>query len=539
MIKRIPPYRPGVGIPFPSMVVSAQLKINTDIFVSTDIKNIINNSLICNSGHGLFQQLIHNVLIRNVDSDGSHLLRAILFQKQTDGSEQSKLSVLIMIGLERTQASLVSSLMVQNRDHFPTKSAIFRPTTSELRIIGNGLHSKVQPRSKPDPPCKLAVFENMLYRFRGITTMQAQSRIKEAFLFAISEPSMNPPKYRPKCSTCLQLMIPILHLPKLMKKVTHSLTSIPVCFEEHQNLICIHQVVYRRSIASNFNPPNAFGCLGFDEIIGQDICTKDKEQKLPMGGKVHVVLYLPQEIPRKLIISFMEVDFEGCPPSFILFAPFNVVKDFTGNKNIVLNEASFYKSILEGSDETDRSIVLESLGRVYLRDQGYMGLVHGSENMSSGQEGSYHTRNILLNYFPAVLEKHGAHAIWPRGFVSIHLEKSIFYFHFCESSAKQLGEIIFYNCFELLFVFYPLTIRKMDPVDPRFQPLMVNYIMEIFCVPICLKKPKLFSSLSPLDFFTLDLSNLVTQISKVLVMPMGKVSTDIANLVLQLGSHQS
>ncbi|KAF7826679.1 uncharacterized protein G2W53_017843 [Senna tora] len=47
----------------------------------------------------------------------------------------------------------------------------------------------------------------------------------------------------------------------------------------------------------------------------------------------------------------MEVDIEGCPPSFTLFAPSNVMKDFTGNKNIVLNKASFYKSILEGSDE--------------------------------------------------------------------------------------------------------------------------------------------------------------------------------------------
>ncbi|KAF7826678.1 uncharacterized protein G2W53_017842 [Senna tora] len=130
-----------------------------------------------------------------------------------------------------------------------------------LRSIGNGLHSKIQPRSKPDPPCKLAVFENMLYRFGSITTMRAQISTRNArsqscvgdslislldtkisMLCKAPGPFISNIELFPKggrseasdsvCSSGER--IETRHLPKLMKKVTHRLTSIPVCFKEHR-----------------------------------------------------------------------------------------------------------------------------------------------------------------------------------------------------------------------------------------------------------------------------------------------------------------
>ncbi|KAF7830711.1 Phosphatidylinositol 4-kinase gamma 3 [Senna tora] len=120
------------------------------------------------------------------------------------------------------------------------------------------------------------------------------SRIREAFLLAILCPSMKPPKYL------------LSHRTKLMEYGVDGFTRSFIGLKEQQNVIRIHEVIYSRSSSGYLDTSNGFIILRLDE---------------------------------------------SRPPSFRLFAGPNKVKDFTGNKNVILDITPLNKGILEGSNE--------------------------------------------------------------------------------------------------------------------------------------------------------------------------------------------
>ncbi|KAF7831871.1 uncharacterized protein G2W53_014204 [Senna tora] len=226
----------------------------------------------------------------NVDIDCSHLLRAVLLQKQADGSKHSKLSSLEAFHdisfplLEKKEIPLCINTPTQGYEKENELSLMARvPRVLRIHDLiypiyhrhgSDFINFKIQSRSKPHPSRVLAVFENMLFCFKSITAMGTHcrgivlttafirvvlaacdsildfhpanrcwilSRIKDAFLLAESWPSMKPPRYLPRWSTFLQLKIPACHLSKFVKQCAHRMASVPICSKKYQDVICIHQ----------------------------------------------------------------------------------------------------------------------------------------------------------------------------------------------------------------------------------------------------------------------------------------------------------
>ncbi|KAF7835815.1 uncharacterized protein G2W53_010674 [Senna tora] len=73
-------------------------------------------------------------MIRDIKGNRAHILCAICFQKKTDGLQQSKYSILIMISNEITQRLKFIRLVSENTENLPTNSRENFPMASEVGV---------------------------------------------------------------------------------------------------------------------------------------------------------------------------------------------------------------------------------------------------------------------------------------------------------------------------------------------------------------------------------------------------------------------